>query len=110
MKTKKVFKEKSTTVNKENTNEERLFKEMAGYIFRPVEHPYQRFMIESLLLLLEVGDLALIFDCFRILFRAAHMHRGYDEACYWAGQGRIIALAMGDPGRVIEVWTWAAEV
>jgi len=38
------------------------------------------------------------------------MHRSYDEASYWAGQGKIIALAMGDPGRIIEVWIWAAEV
>jgi hypothetical protein len=58
-------------------------------------------MIETLILLLEVGDLSLIFECFKILFRAAQMHRSYDEARYWAGQARIISLAMADPGRVI---------
>ena len=83
---------------------------MASYIFRPVEHPYQRSMIETLILLLEVGDLGLIYDCFRVMFKAAQMHHSYNEARYWAGQGKIIALATGEASRIIEVWIWAAEV
>lgn len=58
--------------------EELEFREMAQCIFQPAEHPYQRSMVETLILLLEVGDLGLIFSCFRLLFRAALMHRSYD--------------------------------
>lgn len=109
---KKIVREGFTASGKENNfdSNEKKWKDMAKEIFQPVEHPYQRSMIEVLILLLEVGNLRLLFDCFRILYKAAMMHRSYEEARYWAGQGRVIALAMSEPGLIIEVWIWAADI
>lgn len=84
--------------------------EMCRLIFCKVEHPYQRSLIETFIMLLEVGNLGLIFDCFKVFFTAACLHRSFDEARYWAAQAKTLAIETGDPGKVIEVWIWASEV
>jgi hypothetical protein len=83
---------------------------MVRLVFGKVEHPYQRSLVETFILLLEVGNLSLIFECLRVFFTAASLHRSFDEARYWAAQAKILAIEIGDPGKVIDVWIWASEV